>query len=158
VATHTTAAPGAIDALARALGGDAGPVRFVAGHLRRHGGGIDIEPTAVVAGTEVVVPAFAEATGQAIGSAAETVTDPLTAVVNEAIDASADLLHRGLRQLPPSWPQRAERTAEQLRRAGLTRTGAALTGLADAVRAGAADLLDRWADVHLRLLVNAEQL
>jgi hypothetical protein len=69
VATHTVAAPAAIDALARALSGAVGPVRFVAGHLRRHGGGIDIEPTAVVADTGVIVPAFAEAAGPAIGPA-----------------------------------------------------------------------------------------
>jgi hypothetical protein len=33
-----------------------------------------------------------------------------------------------------------------------------MTGLADAVRAGAPDPLDRWADLHLRLLVTAEHL
>jgi hypothetical protein len=158
VATHTVAAPAAIDALARALSGAVGPVRFVAGHLRRHGGGIDIEPTAVVADTGVIVPAFAEAAGPAIGPAPRPLTDPLSAITSEAIDVSADLLHRGLRHLSPSWPQRAARTAELLRHAGLSTAGAALSGLADTVGAGAADLLDRWADVHLRLLVTAEQL
>jgi hypothetical protein len=155
VATHTVASPAAIDALAGALGG---AVRFVAGHLRRQGGGVAIEPTAVVVGAQVVVPAFADVAGHAIASTPRPVTDPLAAAVAEAVDLSADLLHRGLRRIPPSWPHRAERTAQQLRRAGLTRTAEAVTALADAVRAGAPGVLDRWADLHLRLLVTSEQL
>jgi hypothetical protein len=158
VATHSAATPGAIDALVRALGGDAGPVRFVAGHLHRRHGGIEIEPTAVVSGGEVVVPAFAEAAGGDVGSAPDAATDPLAAVLADAVDVSADLLHHGTRRAPPSWLPRAERTARDLRRAGLTGAGAALSGLVDAVRAGAPDPLDRWADLHLRLLVTSEQL
>lgn len=158
VATHSGPAPGAIDALARALSGDAGPVRFVAGHLHRRHGGIEIEPTAVVAGDEVVVPAFAETGRRDAGAAPEPATDPLAAVLAEAVDVSADLLHHGTRRTPPSWLPRAERAARDLRRAGLTGAAAALTGVADAVRAGVADPLDRWADLHLRLLVTVEQL
>lgn len=158
VFTHTSATPGAIDALAKALGGEDGTVRFIAGHLRRHGGGIDIEPSAVVAGEAVVVPAFAEATGLAIPSTASAETDRLANAVTEAIDISADVLHRGHRHLPPGWQQRAERCAQHLRQAGLTSASSSLTALADVVRYGANDVVDLWADTHLRLLVTAEQL
>lgn len=154
---HTAAAPGAIDALVKALNGDA-PVRFVAGHLRRHGGEIVIEPTAVVAGSTVVVPAFAEPTGQAISSAPITSTDRLVLAVADAIDVSADVVHRGHRHLPPIWLQRAERASTQLRRTGLTSAGLALADLAEAVRYQPCEFIDRWADTHLRLLITAEQL
>jgi hypothetical protein len=159
VAAYSPEVPGAVDALARALSGAAGPVRFVAGHLRRHSGGLDLAPTVVVVGPEVVVPAFAAAPRAHLAAPPPpTAADPLTAVVTEAVELSADVVHRGVRGLPPSWHQRAERTGAALRRAGLPAAGTAVDGLADAVRAGPADLLDRWADVHLRLVVTAEQV
>lgn len=158
VATHTGAAPGAIDALVRALSGEAGAVRFVAGHLWRHGGGIDVEPTAVAAGTSVIVPAFADASSEAIATTAGVVADRLATEVSGALELTAELVHRGHRHLPPGWPQRAERAAAGLRQAGLSAAGAAVAALATETRAGGRDLLDRWADAHIRLLVTAEQL
>jgi hypothetical protein len=158
VATHTGAAPGAIDALARALSGESGAVRFVAGHLRRHAGGIDLEPTAVAAGAAVIVPAFADASGEAIATAAVAVADPLVAEVTGALELTAELIHRGHRHLAPGWPQRAERVADSLRRAGLSAASAAVAELAGEVRAGGRELVDRWADAHIRLLLTAEQL
>ena len=158
VATHTSAAPGAIDALARTLSGEAGAVRFVAGHLWRHGGGIDVEPTAVATGTSVIVPAFAEASSESIATTADVVADRLAAEVAGALELTAELVHRGHRHLPPGWPQRAERAAVGLRQAGLSSAGAAVAALATEIRAGGRDLLDRWADAHIRLLVTAEQI
>ncbi|MEA2197771.1 MAG: hypothetical protein QOJ25_1822 [Solirubrobacteraceae bacterium] len=158
VATHTGAAPGAIDALAKALSGETGAVRFVAGHLRRHGGGIDLEPTAVATGATVIVPAFADASGEAIATTAGAVTDRLAAEVTGALELTAELVHRGHRHLPPGWPQRAERVADSLRQTGLSAAGAAVAELAGEVRSGGRNLVDRWADAHIRLLVTAEQL
>jgi hypothetical protein len=130
----------------------------VAGHLRRHGGGIDLEPTAVVAGAGVTVPAFADASGEVIATTAGAVTDRLAADVNGAIALTSELVHRGHRHLAPGWPHRAERVADSLRRAGLSAAGAAVAELAVEVRSGGRDLVDRWADAHIRLLVTAEQL
>ena len=158
VATHSSAAPGAIDALARALSGEAGAVRFVAGHLSRHGGGLDVEPTAVAAGSGVVVPAFGDASSEAIATTGEGVADHLAAEVAGALELSAELVHRGHRHLPPGWPQRAERAAARLRQVGLASASAAVAAVATEVRAGGRDLLDRWADAHIRLLVTAEQI
>jgi hypothetical protein len=157
--THSSACAGAVDALAEALGGSLGPVRFVAGHLHRHAGDVVLEPTAVVAGASVVVPAFAPATGSTIAAGAGAATDPLAAALGDAIAASAEVVHRGWRHLPPGWTRRAERAAAGLRRVGLDRAAGAMTELAAATRATAgAGALDRWADAHLRLLVTAEQL
>ena len=158
VLAHSAASPGAIDALAKAFSGEQGPLRFVAGHLRRHGGVIDLEPTALVVGSAVVVPAFAPATGEAIDSRSLDLTDRLVISVQEALTLSADLLHRGYRHLPPGWSQRVERSAQQLRQVGLTRAGSGMASLGEVARYGGADLVDRWVDVHLRLLVTAEQL
>jgi hypothetical protein len=157
-ASHSGATPGAIDALAKALSGEAGPVRFVAGHLYRHGGGIDLEPTAVAAGDSVIVPAFADASSEAIPTTAPPATDPLVAEITSALELTAELVHRGHRHLAPGWPQRAERTADSLRRAGLAAAAAAVSGLAGEVRSSGREIVDRWADAHIRLLVTAEQL
>ncbi len=157
VLTHDAAAPGAVDALFQALQGE-DPVRFVAGHLRRHHGGLELEPTAVVTGTTVLVPAFAESAAEALPTGVATITDPLAAAVAEATEVSAQVVHQGYRHLRPSWSQRAARAADQLTRVGLTAAGAAVADLADVARYGGADLPERWADTHLRLLVTAEQL
>jgi hypothetical protein len=157
--THSAACPGAVDSLSEALNGALGRVRFVAGHLHRHAGDVVLEPTAVVAGDSVIVPAFAPATGSAIAAGAGGTEDPLAAAVGDAIAASAEVVHRGWRPLPPGWAGRAERAAAGLRRVGLDRAAGAMTELAAATRGAAADgALDRWADAHLRLLVTAEQL
>jgi hypothetical protein len=157
--THTSAAAGAIDALAEALDGPPGPIRFVAGHLRLHGGEVVIEPTAVVAGTSVVVPGFAPATAVTITARRHVASDPLVAAVGDALAVSSEVPHRGWHHLPPGWRARAERCADQLRRVGLDRAATALTDLATATRAAPDhDALPRWADTHIRLLVTAEQL
>lgn len=156
---HSSACAGTVDALAEALGGVLGPVRYVAGHLHRHAGDVILEPTAVVAGSSVVVPAFAPATGSMITAGAGGAKDPLAAALGDAIATSAEVVHRGWRHLPPGWTGRAEREAQGLRRVGFDRAAGAMADLAAAARAASADgALDLWADAHLRLLVTAEQL
>ena len=156
---HTSATGGAVDALAHALSGELGPVRFVAGHLRRHGGEVIIEPTAVVAGERVVVPAFAATSTTVIPSGAADLTDPLASALSDALALAAEVAHRGWRHLPPSWAARTERTADQLRRVGLAKSAQSLLELRTAIRAEFTEhSLDHWADSTIRLLVTAEQL
>ena len=157
---HTSAAAGALDALAAALGGSHGPVRFIAGHLRRAGGEVVIEPTAVVAGDAVVVPSFSPAAGAAMAHLDEGGGgDAMAAAVAGALSVSSDVVHRGWSHLPPGWAARGERSADQLRGVGLQRAAAALTNLCSATLAApGAGALGIWADTHLRLLVTAEQL
>jgi SWIM zinc finger len=156
--THTSATAGAIGTLADTLDGTSGPIRFVAGHLRLHGGEVVIEPSAVVAGTSVIVPAFAPPTAVTITARGHAVKDPLVGAVDDALAVSSEVPHRGWRHLPPEWRARAERCADQLRRVGLHRAGTALTDLATVTRAAPDHgALPRWADTHIRLLVTAEQ-
>src|SRR5262249_56111798 len=138
-----------------ALGSD--DVRFVAGHLRRRGGEIEIEPTAVVVGSRVVVPAFAAATGEVIAATPSVHDDPLAAAVADAIELCADVVHRGHRHLPPSSAERADRSARQLRTAGLVAASASVTPIADAVRRGDEEIAERWADAQLLLPLTAAQ-
>ena len=155
-ARHTAAAPGAVDNLQAAL---AGEVRAVAGHLLRESGRLVLEPTAVAVDGRVVVPDLAPPvpmTAVPQGSAGSG--DPLRGAVEQALDVAAALVHSGVGQLPALWPGRVERAADALRRAGLPVAGYALQALPGALRADPAGLLAAWADVHLRLLVTAEQL
>jgi hypothetical protein len=157
--THSAASAGAIDAMAEWLGGSLGPVRFVSGHLRRHAGDVVIDATAVVAGSTMMVPAFASVRGTEVPAATGAIADPLAAATAEAIAVSAEVPHRGWRHLPPGWAGRAERCSQQLRRVGLERAAQAVADLAAAGRSAPGnDALPRWADTHLRLLVTAEQL
>ncbi|WP_306365107.1 hypothetical protein [Nocardia sp. CC227C] len=156
--THTAAAPGALDDLARSLSGDAGTVRFVAGTLQRHHGRLTLEPTAVVTGDTVAVPAFATTAHPTAPGTAAPQPDPLAAALGAALALSAELPHRGLRQLPPTWSARAADTAATLRRLGLTSAATAVERLRHSPARPGRAVLEHWADAHLRLLVTAEQL
>lgn len=119
-----------------------------------------LEPTAVVAGERVIVPDLAPVTGELLAAGVPTPSeDPLRVAVEEALDTSAAVLHHGAAHLPPSWAGRVTRDAEHLERLGLTAAGAALHALPPSLaRTPPRHVLDAWADVHLRLLVTAEQL
>ncbi|MBF6489044.1 hypothetical protein IU431_33530 [Nocardia otitidiscaviarum] len=156
--THTAAAPGALDDLARTLSGDAGPIRFLAGTLERHHGRLTLDPTAVVAAAAVVVPAFATTDHPTPSGAAAPQPDPLAAALTTALALSAELPHRGLRHLPPTWSARAADTAATLRRLGLPGAAASLDRLCRTLTHPGPAALDHWADTHLRLLVTAERL
>ncbi|WP_063038334.1 hypothetical protein [Nocardia pseudovaccinii] len=158
--THTSATPGAIDALTESLSGALGPVRYVAGILERHAGHLTITPTAVVAGRRVIVPSFAPTGILAPPDGSAAIDDPLAATVTTALAITAEVAHRGIRHLPPSWFDRATDAAGSLRRHGFATAATTLdilrTTLATPISADTA--LDLWADTHLRLLVTAEQL
>ncbi|MEV6276147.1 hypothetical protein [Nocardia sp. NPDC051832] len=158
--THSTAAAGAIDALTQAFSGIHGPIRYIAGPLERHAGQLTVTPTAVVAGTTVIVPAFAQATTLETPTSPLPQPDPLSAALTSALSCTAELIHRGTRHLPPSWSTRAAESAATLRRAGFTTAATSLDALRAAISPDSPPLptLATWADTHLRLLLTAEQL
>ncbi|MGW4152985.1 hypothetical protein ACWEDF_07510, partial [Micromonospora chersina] len=156
-AVHRAVAPGALDALAAALGGAHGTPRYVSGTVRRGAGGLVVEALAVVADT-VVVPDLAAGAGD--GELAGAVADPPDPVAG-ALRAGSALLaqaaHAGLRQLPGGFRDRLRETGAGLARVGLDRCGAALTDLAGALGADPGDAAVRaWVDAQIRLLVTAE--
>ncbi|MFG2039581.1 hypothetical protein [Dactylosporangium sp. NPDC048998] len=153
-AIHTVAAPGRLDAIAAAM--HAGP-GFVSGVVRRTGGGIVIEPLGVVVGDTVVVPDLAAAVGGGLGTRWDGDGDPLRAAVDRAVRVLADVPHRGLRHLPPSFGDRLRDTRDELLRAGLHRAGAAVGAFRDALGPDPGEVaVAAWVDAHLRLTITAE--
>ena len=105
---HQSHARHALDALAAALAGDNGPVRYVAGLLHWAGGLPVIEPWAVACNT-IVVPDFAAGTGALgktpLGVVPGEALDPISIALRALRDVLAALLHHGTAQLPLSWQQ-----------------------------------------------------
>lgn len=157
--THSSATPGALDALAHTLSGEAGPVHYLAGSLERQHGRLTLTPTAVVTDSKVHVPAFAATDHQLQPGTALPHQDPLAATLASALSLTAEVPHRGRRHLPPTWYDRAAETSTALRRVGLRAAGESLTALhRQLVTANDSAALALWADAHLRLLITTEQL
>jgi hypothetical protein len=159
-AVHRAMTPAALDALAAALTGEIGTPRYVSGMVHRSRGDVVVDPLAVVAGDTVVVPDLAA--GEGAGALAPTGAgrrDPLVQAVDEALQVSADVAHRGLRHLTPAFQDRARDAAARLRAVGLRRAAEAMAELGSAVAAGADDgVAAAWASAHIRLLCTAEHL
>ncbi|MGA5821157.1 hypothetical protein ACPC54_25220 [Kitasatospora sp. NPDC094028] len=155
-ATHDPACPGALDALAAALG--AGTVTHVSATVRRVAGQTVLEPVALLAGDTVVVPDLAPGAGSAaLTRAAPPVADPVAADLAEALAALADTAHRGLRHPDAAALARLDRTAARLHRGGLATTAGLLRALAEAIRAGDPNAAaGTWADAAVRVAVTVE--
>nr|BFE61802.1 hypothetical protein GCM10020063_063280 [Dactylosporangium thailandense] len=153
-ATHTAAAPGRLDAIAGAL---AAAPSYVSGVVRRTGGGIEIDPLAIVAGTTVVVPDLGEAGAGELALPDGGRQEPLPAALDHAIATLAEMPHRGLRHLPPGFGDRLRKAGDGLNRVGLHQAAAALEALRDALGPDPGEAAARaWVDAHLRLTVTAE--
>ncbi len=154
-------APRAIDALAAALTGAHGPVRFVAGEVRRHLGAIELDPSAVAA-DRVIVPDLADEPlrPRLPAGRAEPPADPLEAALLAAASALEEAAHLGLRAVAPGWPDRIARTALELERVGLAtigrRLGAVGEGVREARRSGSADAWTASARAWLEAAVRVE--
>ncbi|MFC7617148.1 hypothetical protein ACFQV2_30725 [Actinokineospora soli] len=141
--THSATAPAAVDALVHALAD--GP-RAVSGPLRRVRGGLQVTPLAVLSASGPVVPDLAPAGAAALAVAGAPASDP----VSDALAVLAEAAHRGLRHLPPTYPDRVDRAADALTGVGLARCAAVLREWGGTDRAGA------WVDAAIRLLTAAE--
>jgi hypothetical protein len=149
-AVHRAVTPAA---LAAALAGEVGLPRFVSGVVHRSRGDVVVEPLAVVAGDTVVVPDVAPGEGAgALAPGGLAPQDPLVQAVDEALQVSADVAHRGLRHLTPTFHDRVGDAAARLQAVGLRRAAEAMAQLGSAVAAGADDgLTAAWASAHIRL-------
>ncbi|MFG2626309.1 hypothetical protein [Streptomyces sp. NPDC048473] len=153
--------PGALDALADALEGGA---THVSGSVHRSGGGIRIDPIAVLTPAGVIVPDLAPGDGStALAAAVRRPSDPLTAVLDEAISAMSAAAHSGLRHLSSPARSRIDEAATALSRTGLTRAATLLRAFLDALddraapnEEGIATRSDAWLDAQLHLLVSSE--
>ncbi|MEU8701918.1 hypothetical protein AB0C61_30500 [Streptomyces sp. NPDC048680] len=157
--------PGALDALADALARGA---THVSGAVVRAGGGIRIDPIAVLGADGVTVPDLAPGDGAtALAAAVRRTPEPLSAGLEEAISALAALAHSGLRQVSGPSRARIDEAATALSRTGLTRASALLRAVlhalehggdvAPAVRGGD-PRTGAWLEAQLHLLVSSELL
>ncbi|WP_158630346.1 hypothetical protein [Glycomyces terrestris] len=153
---HTSAAPGALEAAEAALA--AGPLA-VAGHVHRHRGRLIVEPTAILTADGPVVPDLAPGDDSADLAAAgdAAASEPVSAVIEEAIAVCADLAHQGLRRSREPSRVRVEAAAAALNKVGLQRAATDFVHLSkalgdeDEAAKGAA-----WTAAAVRMLVTAE--
>lgn len=127
---HRAAAPGAVDALARALAGEWGALRAVAGPVAlRHGEAV-MQPLALLTDQRAVVPQIEAPAAQplALRTAAQT-HGVLQAFVGETRQWLIHSLRRGLRHQPGGMDAWAHAQARRLRQAGLERSAALVDGL-----------------------------
>ncbi|MEE1794617.1 hypothetical protein PUR28_28235 [Streptomyces sp. BE308] len=129
--------PGALDALADALSG--GPT-LISGAVHRSGGGIRIDPIAVLTPAGVTVPDLTPGDGSAVLTAVVRPSpDPLAVALDEALAALAAVAHSGLRHLSAPARDRIDEAATALARTGLTRSAALLRAFLNAAATATAD-------------------
>lgn len=132
---HRAAAPGAVDALARALAGEWGPLRAVAGPVALRGGEAVMQPLALLTQQRAVVPQIEPPAAQplALRTCADAPT-PVQALLDETLQSLAQWLRQGLRHQPGGLDARAQSQARQLRQGGLDRGAALLESLGGHLR------------------------
>jgi hypothetical protein len=157
-AEYRSECPGALDALAAALGGDRGEPRFISGSLHRDRGTLVIDPIAILTTDGVTVPDLAPGDGGTdLNAYAGRRTDRLGAALDTALTTLAELAHRGLRHATPGVHARVEESAAELRRVGLATSAASLTAFVSACRTGDLETMAvTWVDAQLRLITTAE--
>lgn len=154
-ATHAGCTPGRLDGVAAALRGD---VRYVAGSVRRGGGGVVIDPIGFAVADGVLVPDLRPADrGADPPERPGPVTDPLGRELDDALTLLAEVAHRGLLHAPPTMAARLRTTAQRLRRTGLRRAGDAAATLAGLLGPDPGEAaVNAWVDAYLRVAVAAE--
>jgi hypothetical protein len=133
---HRGVAPGALDALAAALGDGASPPAFASGFLRLGAHGLELEPIAVASGGRLVVPDIEPAeprAGVPLGKA-ELDGSPLHDAIARAASCLEEASHAGILRLPPGWSERVDAASRGLEEVGLAEAARRL----DALRHGAA--------------------
>ncbi len=133
---HRAAAPGAVDALARALAGEWGALRAVAGSVRLQDGEPVMQPTALLTAQRAVVLQAEAPAPQPLPLQGEHEEPPaLNALATDTLDLLALWLRQGLRHQGGAAASRAETQAAQLERAGLARSARLLRGVLGQLRA-----------------------
>ncbi len=154
------AAPGALDALARALTAPSQPTH-IAGTLRETGGIAELDPWALSDGQSLVIPDLAPPDGAVRDlpiAALPAVSDPLAQTLARTADWLAHRLLSGAGAL--GWSAHAREQAAQLRRVGWDDLADAAMALAQAIEDPTRDqepvLADAAIDLLLRLQLTRE--
>ncbi|MCA8292848.1 SWIM zinc finger family protein [Burkholderia sp. AU30198] len=156
---HRAVAPGAVDALARALAGEWGALRALAGTVRLHAGTAVMRPLAVLTAQRAVVLQTEATAPQALPLAGGRASLPaLVALAEDTLALLAEWLRQGMRHQGGGAVERARAQATRLERAGLAHAGQLLRLLADGLRAAQpASILAELGSLTLLLLGIVEQ-
>ncbi|KER68431.1 hypothetical protein HR51_28590 [Burkholderia cepacia] len=156
---HRAVAPGAVDALARALAGEWGGLRALAGTVRLHAGAAVMRPLAVLTAQRAVVLQTEATAPQPLPLAGGRAPLPeLVALAEDTLALLAEWLRQGMRHQGGGAVERARAQATRLERAGLAHAGRLLRLLADGLRAAQpASLLAQLGSLTLLLLGIIEQ-
>ncbi|NHV25189.1 SWIM zinc finger family protein [Burkholderia sp. D-99] len=151
---HRAVAPGAIDALARALSGEWGALRALAGTVRLHAGTAVMRPLAVLTAQRAVVLQTEAAPPQLLPLAGGREPVPaLVALAEDTLALLAEWLRQGMRHQGGGAIERALAQATRLERAGLAHAGRLLRALTDGLRgAQSASVLAQLGSLTLLLL------
>ncbi|MET9437252.1 hypothetical protein [Streptomyces sp. NPDC006551] len=158
LATYNPYSPGGLDALAAALEGGRGEVRHLSAFVRGAGGGLVLDPIAVLTTEGVIVPDLAPppvTRRRHPAIVARRPEDPLTAALEAASSCLAAA--RGLRHLPEGELTDVEESATRLSRVGLA-TAAALVRVFPATlrRSGPTAAVEPWVEAQIHLVTAAE--
>lgn len=154
---HRASAPGAVDTLARALAGEWGTLRAVAGLAHLAGGRIVLQPLALLTSERGVALQVTEPAAQQAAPRLPWHTDgaalaPLHALVHDTLELLALWLRQGLRHQSQASLVRAAEQAQRLRAAGLPRCAVLLqAALAQAHGVGRQHVVERLALLTLML-------
>ncbi|MET3133992.1 hypothetical protein AAKU55_004285 [Oxalobacteraceae bacterium GrIS 1.11] len=150
---HDPVAPGAVDALARALAGFNGTPLAIAGSIGSAAGRLRMAPLALLTTEGLVVPQLSGgAVPLAVKGAAALASSALNALLDASVAMLANCLRQGLRHQGHAAFERAAAQATLLRAAGLGRSARALDAMFEALKGGAMDLLaERLAALHALL-------
>ncbi|WP_038209381.1 SWIM zinc finger family protein [Xenophilus azovorans] len=133
---HRAAAPGAVDALARALAGEWGPLRAVAGTVRLQAGRAVMQPLALLTAQRAVVLQVEVPPPHPLPlHGAHDEAPPLARLAADTLELLAQWLRQGLRHQGGGLAARADAQAERLRRSGLGRCADLLQGAIAGLRA-----------------------
>lgn len=125
---HRAATPHAIDVLARALAGEWGPIRALAGTVRLHGGRAVMQPLALLTSQRGVILQVEPAAAQALPLQAERHDPPeLEALAADTLDMLTRWLRQGLRHRGSTVGNHARTQVERLQQAGLRRSATLLS-------------------------------
>ncbi|KWN56845.1 hypothetical protein [Burkholderia ubonensis] len=156
---HRAVAPGAVDALARALSGEWGALRAVAGTVRLHAGAAVMRPLAVLTAQRAVVLQTEAMAPQPLPLyGAREPLPALVALAEDTLALLAEWLRQGMRHQGGGAVERALSQAARLERAGLAQAGRLLRALADGLHAAqSASMQPQLGSLTLLLLGIVEQ-
>ncbi|MFO0614654.1 MAG: SWIM zinc finger family protein [Polyangiaceae bacterium] len=149
---HKRGADRSLDAVAAALGGKLGALRWVAGEVDVEHGFLRIDPTMIVA-DRVIVPDFEPDPPplQLPLMGLPRATSGARAARAELLERLVEIAHTGVGGLPPTFPERLRRTAERAAGEGWKGLAARGRALATALEAHSDDAFARWCDAAIRV-------